>query len=270
MTDFYVYAYLREDGTPYYIGKGRGFRAYSKNGRKFPPPTKDRILIILTGLTDEQAICNEKDFIAFYGRKDNSTGILRNLTDGGDGASGYIHTEEYKKNLSKRVSGNGNPSKDAKVRKKLSEYAKIRTNSPDYTFQYTEEGLEKVRKRLKEDNPSRRPEVKEKMRQAMLGKRYITNGIQNKSFNVNDEVIPEGWRLGITKFKKLPPVSAETIERLRIASTGRKKSPETKEKLRQYALNRSEEHKRKLKENNYRKRMKNSQSCESTLEKFLG
>ena len=95
--DFYVYAYLREDGTPYYIGKGKNRRVFNKSNRTTPAPPKDRILIILENLTEEQAFANEKDFIAWYGRKDNGTGILRNLTDGGEGQSGYRHREEDKK-----------------------------------------------------------------------------------------------------------------------------------------------------------------------------
>jgi hypothetical protein len=43
---FYTYAYLRLDGTPYYIGKGQRDRAYSKNHINIFVPPKDRILFL--------------------------------------------------------------------------------------------------------------------------------------------------------------------------------------------------------------------------------
>jgi hypothetical protein len=87
--DYYTYAYLREDGTPYYIGKGRGDRCYSTAGRKMHrrPIDKNRILILKKNLTEEEAFKHEIYMISVFGRKDNGTGILRNLTNGGEGAT---------------------------------------------------------------------------------------------------------------------------------------------------------------------------------------
>ena len=123
---YYTYAYLRKDGTPYYIGKGKFDRAYRKRSKGInPPKNKARILILKENLTEEKAFQHEKYMIAIFGRKDLGTGILRNKTDGGDGISGYIFGEETKEKLSESRKGNRNPfygkSHTEKSREKLRE-----------------------------------------------------------------------------------------------------------------------------------------------------
>lgn len=98
---FYTYAYLREDGTPYYIGKGEGRRAYSRNHSVFVPP-EERIIFLKKNLLEEDAYQHEEYLISIFGRKDLGTGILHNKTNGGDGTRGMLLTETQRNEISRR------------------------------------------------------------------------------------------------------------------------------------------------------------------------
>jgi len=96
---YYTYAYLREDNTPYYIGKGKGNRIHSKSNRIFNPPPKERRIFLKKNLTEKEAFKHEIYMIALFGRKDLGTGILHNKSNGGIGGgamSGKFHSEETK------------------------------------------------------------------------------------------------------------------------------------------------------------------------------
>lgn len=104
MSNHYTYAYLREDRTPYYIGRGKGNRAFQKSHNVKVPP-KERILFLKTDLTFSESIDHERYMIAVLGRKDLGTGILRNVTNGGEGMEGWVPSAETRARMSRSQTG---------------------------------------------------------------------------------------------------------------------------------------------------------------------
>jgi hypothetical protein len=106
---YYTYAYLREDKTPYYIGKGKDNREYKRSRNDIKPPKdKSRVIYLKQNLTEEEAFKHEIYMISIFGRKDLGTGILHNRTNGGEGVSGRILNQESRKKISEANKGNTN------------------------------------------------------------------------------------------------------------------------------------------------------------------
>jgi hypothetical protein len=130
---FYVYTYIL-DGVPRYVGKGQGnrWRAHRKTDthlgrflRKHFQESKVWILpVIIECDSESSAIAEEIRLIALNGREDKGLGPLWNLTDGGDGASGYKHSDDFKTKM-RRKTGDKNPfygrTHSDEVKQRLSE-----------------------------------------------------------------------------------------------------------------------------------------------------
>lgn len=105
----YVYRHIRLDkNEPFYIGIGKlpnYKRAYEKQKRSefwhnIVSKTDYEVEILFDNLTWEEAEKKEIEFIALYGKRDNGTGTLVNIADGGGGSKGFKHSENAKKKIS--------------------------------------------------------------------------------------------------------------------------------------------------------------------------
>jgi hypothetical protein len=103
MSVFYSYMWLRENETPYYVGKGKDDRAFISSSHCVNRPKDKSRIIVFPMSSEELAFESEKAMIELFGRKDSGTGILRNLTDGGEGTSGTAILTEERREAKRRA-----------------------------------------------------------------------------------------------------------------------------------------------------------------------
>ncbi len=104
------------DFEPFYVGKGKGGRAYAHLKEATEPTSKSHkcctlrkiwaageipiIKVSKSRMSHFMAQAYEIDWIAGVGRRNKKTGPLTNLTDGGEGGSGYVPTQDTRRRLS--------------------------------------------------------------------------------------------------------------------------------------------------------------------------
>jgi hypothetical protein len=174
-----LYRHIRKDkNEPFYVGIGKTEkRAYQIHNRnKHWKNIADKgfdVQILFDDLSWEDACKKEIEFIKLYGRNDNGTGILCNMTDGGDGQLGNIH------NLGKKRT-------DPEFKKRMSEIAKNRT--------YSEETREKMRlAKLGKKRPERTLEHRLKLSIVQKGKPKSEEAKKNMSLSHKNK---KPWNYG--------------------------------------------------------------------------
>jgi len=234
-------------GEYFYIGKGKGRRKYDHLNeqikkvhnhlkysiiQKIYKQGKVPIIEILIESEDESYILQKEiDYIAEFGRLTENTGLLTNLTEGGQGISGYKHSEELKQHWSKIRKGKPPANKGTKrpgvggrpkgikwtkeVREKI---MKIRSQEGYYDYFKSPERNKKISEAKKGCKGSAKgktwfnngqietyqfecpPEfTKGRLKRTTNGKKgllWYTDGLDSRQFKENCQ--PEGWKRGRT------------------------------------------------------------------------
>jgi len=174
MNIYYVYQYIREDQTPYYIGKGKDDRAWKSHrrssGAEIKPKDNTRIQLLTENLTEQEAWDLEIELIAKYGLK-SAGGILVNMTSGGEGGT---PSQELREHWSKVKKGIPKPSRTEEHKKN---HAKAMAKRRGTSNTKTAQGL----KEWHATNPDRSEAVAKQS--ASLKEWYKTADKEAKSWN---------------------------------------------------------------------------------------
>lgn len=207
---FYTYIHIRaSDNKPFYIGKGCKKRAWSlQRSVRWHRVVKKHGFhaeILCYFDKEEDAFEHERFLIKCF--KDMNIDLI-NATDGGEGLSGFNHSDYTKQKISKKHGG----KKLTQEHKLKLSIAKQGSNHPNFGKRHKESTIEKLSKSLAGRKFS--DETKQKMSSAKkgsfateetlkklsamrLGTKWHTNGITNIRLKPSDEV-PDGFYVGRT------------------------------------------------------------------------
>jgi len=189
---YFVYALVDENNKYFYIGKGNKNRLkrtlYCKNNNYLKQSEIKKVkkitgkyptIKVLVKSSEEYCFDIEKKLIKHYGKRIDNSGILCNMSDGGDGAAGLKISEKRKQQLSIFMKKN-NPMQNPEYRKKVSE-SKIGSKNPMYGRVVSDEERKKTSMFFSGKNhplygKPRTKETKEKISKALKGRKPVFTG----------------------------------------------------------------------------------------------
>lgn len=219
MKTFYVYEHTRNDtGNVFYVGKGHAKRAFSRHNRSkywnsiVAKSAGFSACILVDGVDEELAFLVEMERIDQLRKLGTK---LCNLTDGGDGQSGYRHTIESREKMSKSFKGRGKGiPKSPELKAKLSAALKGRK----LTYIRSEETRRRMSDAQKKKLKLISTETKQKISKALIG---TGKGVPKSAET----------RAKMSEAAKIKIFSDEHRKNLSMAGKGRKHSEETKLKM---------------------------------------
>lgn len=164
MNEYYVYEWYNVDTNEvFYVGKGKKDRyKHIKNRNKFFIDYYNThncdVRKVYINLTEEQAFEKEMDLISYYKNKTNFR--LTNQTNGGEGMSGFVVSDEFREKMREIVSGKNNPNyghywteeQKQKARERVLSRNYKGKNNPNYGNKWTEDQRNKASLKRK-NNP---------------------------------------------------------------------------------------------------------------------
>jgi hypothetical protein len=251
----YVYQHIRLDNsTIFYIGIGsdstykRANNKYNRNQvwKRISKKYGYSVEIIYDNITWEDACNKEIELIKKYGRINLGSGDLVNMTDGGEGLIGLIHTEDHRKK-------NSDSNKGKKKSEEFVEKLRNRTVSDETKLKIS------VSNRGKKRTVDQRQKMKDSLKGKYIGennhffgknhtdesKNKISKAAKGRKLSVD---IKE--KIGKSNTGKTHPHTQETKEKLSYSAKlrnikppsrkGMKHTEETKQKMREARLKRKE------------------------------